>query len=94
LITERSYGSSWRTGRGIGGVLVSVNGTAVDLELLTEGEVVRHPRPGHAAGPRPGWVVVPAEGEAFLLDSTPSYDVQLAAYARAHGLPPPPPLGW
>jgi hypothetical protein len=64
----------------------------VRYELLMEGEVVRHPRPGHAVGPGPGSVVVRAEG--FLLDSTPSYDVQLAAYARAHGLPPPPPLGW
>ena len=47
-----------------------------------------------AAGPGPGPVVVPADGEAFLLASTPSYDEQLAAYARDHGLPPPPPLGW
>lgn len=48
-----------------------------------------------ALGPGFGPIVVVKDtGEAFLLGSAPSYDEQLAAYAAAHGLPAPRPLGW
>jgi hypothetical protein len=51
--------------------------------------------PADVAPPGAGPVVVVKEsGESFHLDSTPSYDRQLAAYAAAHGLPEPAPLGW
>jgi hypothetical protein len=51
--------------------------------------------PADLAGPGAGpVVVVKSSGEAFHLDSTPAFDVQLGEYAAAHGLPAPTPLGW
>ncbi len=51
--------------------------------------------PADLAGPGAGPVVVVKDsGETFHLDSTPSFDIQLAEYATARGLPAPAPLGW
>ncbi|HEV7653418.1 MAG TPA: YrhB domain-containing protein [Mycobacteriales bacterium] len=47
------------------------------------------PPPG--AGPI---VVLKDSGATFHLASTPSFDQQLASYARAHDLPTPATLGW
>jgi hypothetical protein len=51
--------------------------------------------PADLAGPGAGPVVVVKDsGETFHLDSSPSFDEQLADYAREHGLGQPAPLGW
>jgi hypothetical protein len=51
--------------------------------------------PADVAPPGAGPIVVVADsGDVFHLDSTPSFDVQLAGYADRHGLPAPVPLGW
>jgi hypothetical protein len=51
--------------------------------------------PADAPGPGMGPVVVLKDtGETFHLGSAPSFDEQLAEYAREHGLPAPAPLGW
>lgn len=51
--------------------------------------------PADAAGPGAGPIVVLKDsGETFHLGSTPSFDMQLAEYADAHGLPAPAALGW
>lgn len=51
--------------------------------------------PADLAGPGAGPVVVVKDsGKTFHLGSVPSFDEQLAEYARAHGLTEPIPLGW
>jgi hypothetical protein len=51
--------------------------------------------PADLAGPGAGPVVVVKDsGATFHLASSPSFDEQLADYARAHGLAEPAPLGW
>lgn len=51
--------------------------------------------PADLAGPGAGPVVVVKDsGEAFHLDSTPSFDQQLADIAAERGLGAPVPLGW
>jgi hypothetical protein len=51
--------------------------------------------PADLAGPGAGPVVVVRDsGETFHLGSSPSFDEQLAEYAKGHGLPEPAPLGW
>jgi hypothetical protein len=51
--------------------------------------------PADAPPPGIGPVVVLKDtGDTFHLGSTPSFDAQLAQYARDTGLPAPAPLGW